>query len=161
MSDSYNTSPQRAMMIRSTRSRSASSAGTSVPLRRRAGAHLGEPAAAAPLKVAVYDVAPYGAVEPDGSIDGVSVDLWRRAAEALGREYASFPVVEMEAVLDGVARNDFDAAIGAITVAPERLARSISAIPRIARASRSRSGRTADRWRPSPHYGAVVAELAR
>jgi hypothetical protein len=34
-----------------------------------------------PLKVAVYDVPPYGLVKPDGSIDGVSVDLWRRAAE--------------------------------------------------------------------------------
>jgi ABC-type amino acid transport substrate-binding protein len=40
----------------------------------------------APLKVAVYDVPPYGHVEADGSIDGLSVDLWRRAAESLGRE---------------------------------------------------------------------------
>ena len=35
----------------------------------------------APLKVAVYDAPPYGLVEPDGSIDGVSVDLWRRGGE--------------------------------------------------------------------------------
>ena len=35
----------------------------------------------APLKVAVYDVPPYGHVEPDGSIDGLSVDLWRRSGE--------------------------------------------------------------------------------
>src|ERR1700733_4892559 len=41
----------------------------------------------APLRVAVYDVPPYRHVEPDGSIDGLSVDLWRRAAENLGREY--------------------------------------------------------------------------
>jgi polar amino acid transport system substrate-binding protein len=40
----------------------------------------------APLKVAVYDAPPYGHVEPDGSIDGLSVDLWRRATESLGRE---------------------------------------------------------------------------
>ena len=32
----------------------------------------------APLKVAVYDAPPYGHVQPDGSVDGVSVDLWRR-----------------------------------------------------------------------------------
>ena len=38
----------------------------------------------APLKVAVYDAPPYGLVEPDGSIDGVSVDLGaaRRRDEA-------------------------------------------------------------------------------
>ena len=43
----------------------------------------------APLKVTVYDVPTYGHVEADGSIDGLSVDLWRRAAESLGREYIS------------------------------------------------------------------------
>jgi polar amino acid transport system substrate-binding protein len=46
----------------------------------------------APLKVAVYDAPPYGHVEPDGSIDGVSVELWRRAAESLGRQYHLLPV---------------------------------------------------------------------
>jgi ABC-type amino acid transport substrate-binding protein len=32
------------------------------------------------LRVAVYDVPPYGYVDSDGSISGVSVDLWRRVA---------------------------------------------------------------------------------
>jgi hypothetical protein len=41
----------------------------------------------APLKVAVYD-AP--------SVDGVSVDLRRRAAESLGRQYHLVPVAQME-----------------------------------------------------------------
>ena len=77
----------------------------------------------APLRVAVYDLAPYGHAEADGTIDGVSVDLWRRAAERLGREYRLIPVAQMKAVIDGVARNDYDAAIGAITITPERLAR--------------------------------------
>jgi hypothetical protein len=36
----------------------------------------------APLKVAIYDAPPYGHLEPDGFVDGVSVDLWRRAAES-------------------------------------------------------------------------------
>ena len=65
----------------------------------------------APLKVAVYDVPPYGHVEPDGSIDGVSVDLWRRAAESLGREYHLVPVTQMEDILKGLERKDYDAAI--------------------------------------------------
>jgi polar amino acid transport system substrate-binding protein len=77
----------------------------------------------APLKVAVYDAPPYGHVEPDGSIDGVSVDLWRRAAESLGREYHLVPVAQMEDILKALERRDYDAAIGAITITPARLAR--------------------------------------
>src|SRR6202034_329473 len=77
----------------------------------------------APLKVAVYDVSPYGHVESDGSIDGLSVDLWRRAAESLGRQYHLVPVTQMEEVLKGLERKDYDAAIGAITITPARLAR--------------------------------------
>ncbi len=77
----------------------------------------------APLKVAVYDTPPYGHVEPDGSIDGVSVDLWRRAAESLGREYHLIPVAQMEEILKGLERRDYDAAIGAITITPALLAR--------------------------------------
>src|SRR5208337_183640 len=69
----------------------------------------------APLRVAVYDVPPYGQVEPDGSIDGVSVDLWRRTAGALGRQYRLIPVSEMEAILEGLERNEFDVASGAIS----------------------------------------------
>ena len=88
-----------------------------------AAAHAGESPAEAPLRVAVYDVPPYGSVEPDGSIDGASVDLWRRAAEAMGREYRFVPVSTMEAILEGLERNEFDAAIGAITITPERLTR--------------------------------------
>src|ERR1700728_1494628 len=76
----------------------------------------------APLKVAVYDAPPYGHVEPDGSIDGVSVDLRRRAAERLGREYHLVPVTQMEEILKGLERRDYDAAIGAITITLVRLA---------------------------------------
>src|ERR1700722_10872472 len=77
----------------------------------------------APLKVAVYDAPPYGHVEPDGSIDGVSVELWRRAAESLGRQYRLVPVAQMEDILKGLERKDYDLAIGAITITPARLAR--------------------------------------
>ena len=77
----------------------------------------------APLKVAVYDAPPYGHVEPNGSVDGVSVDLWRRVAESLGREYRLVPVTQMEDILQGLERKNYDAAIGAITITPARLAR--------------------------------------
>lgn len=114
----------------------------------------------APLKVAVYDAPPYGHIEPDGSIDGVSVDLWRRAAESLGREYHLVPVAQMEAILQGLERKDYDAAIGAITITPARLARVDSSYPT------HRSGAAvAVRQDTGPmaalaNYGSVLSELA-
>jgi polar amino acid transport system substrate-binding protein len=85
-----------------------------------AGAVGAEPPQAPPLRVAVYDVAPYGYVNPDGSVSGISVDLWRRVAERLQRQFKLIPVAEMEAVLSGLEQGSFDAAIGAITITPER-----------------------------------------
>ena len=124
-------------------------------------AFLGALAAAqdAPLKVAVYDVPPYGHVEPDGSIDGVSVELWRRAAESLGRQYHLVPVAQMEEILKGLERKDYDAAIGAITITPARLARVDFSYPT------HRSGAAvAVRQDTGPmaalaSYGAVLSEL--
>ena len=78
---------------------------------------------AAPLRVAVYDLPPYGAVGADGALSGVSVDLWRRVAEELGREYKLIAVPQMETILSGLEQGRFDAAIGAITITPEREAR--------------------------------------
>ena len=109
----------------------------------------------APLRVAVYDAPPYGHLEADGSISGLSVELWRRTAELLGREYRLIPVGEMKAIIEGVARNDYDAAIGAIT--PERLAKVDFSYPAhrsgIAVAVRKESGPLA----AFAAYAAVVA----
>jgi polar amino acid transport system substrate-binding protein len=88
-----------------------------------------EPPVAAPLRVAVYDVPPYGYVNPDGSISGISVDLWRRVAERLERQFKLIPVSEMEAILSGLERGSFDAAIGAITITPEREKRADFSYP--------------------------------
>jgi ABC-type amino acid transport substrate-binding protein len=113
-----------------------------------------------PLKVAVYDAPPYGHVEPDGSVEGVSVDLWRRVAESLGREYHLVPVAQMEAVLQGLERKDYDVAIGAITITPARLARVDFSYPT------HRSGAAvAVRQDTGPmaalaSYGSVLGELA-
>jgi polar amino acid transport system substrate-binding protein len=113
----------------------------------------------APLKVAVYDVAPYGHVEPDGSIDGLSVDLWRRAAETLGRKYHLVPVTQMEEILKGLERKDYDAAIGAITITPARLARVDFSYPAhrsgVAVAVRQDTGPMA----ALTSYGSVLGEL--
>jgi ABC-type amino acid transport substrate-binding protein len=79
-----------------------------------------EPSQTERLRVAVYDVPPYGYVDSDGSISGVSVDLWRRVAEKLGRQFELTPISDMESVLGGLQQGRFDAAIGAITITPER-----------------------------------------
>jgi ABC-type amino acid transport substrate-binding protein len=82
-----------------------------------------EPQLPDPLNVAVYDLAPYGAAEPDGEMSGISVDLWRQVAEDLQWEYKLIPVSHMEDILSGLQHGRFDAAIGAITITPEREAR--------------------------------------
>jgi ABC-type amino acid transport substrate-binding protein len=114
----------------------------------------------APLKVAVYDAPPYGHLEPDGSIDGVSVDLWRRAAESLGHEYRLVPVAQMEDVLKGLELKTYDAAIGAITITPARLARVDFSYPThrsgVAVAVRQDAGPMA----ALASYGSVLGELA-
>jgi polar amino acid transport system substrate-binding protein len=75
------------------------------------------------LRVAVYNVPPYAYVDADGSISGVSVDLWRRVAEQMEWHYQLIPISEMESILSGLEQGRFDAAIGAITITPERAAR--------------------------------------
>lgn len=75
------------------------------------------------LRIAVYDVPPYGYVDTDGSIAGVSVDLWRRVAEQMEWSFKLIPVSDMESILGGLEQGRFDAAIGAITITPERAAR--------------------------------------
>ena len=76
-----------------------------------------------PLRVAVYDVPPYGSVDAEGLFSGASVDLWRRVAEDLHLTYRLIAVAQMGDVITGVERGQFDAAIGAITITPDRLAR--------------------------------------
>jgi polar amino acid transport system substrate-binding protein len=76
-----------------------------------------------PLRVAVYDVASYGSTSPDGRFVGISVELWRRVAEDLHLPYRFTLVPHMEEVLAGLEVGRYDAAIGAITITPERLAR--------------------------------------
>src|ERR1700743_3162193 len=114
----------------------------------------------APLKVAVYDAPPYGHAEPDGSIDGVSVDLWRRAAESLGREYHLIPVTQMEEILKGLERKDYDAAIGAITITPARLARVDFSYPTHRSGAAVAVRRDTGPMAALGNYGAVLSELA-
>jgi polar amino acid transport system substrate-binding protein len=111
------------------------------------------------LRVAVYDVPPYGYVDTDGSISGVSVDLWRRVAEQMERQFKLIPVSDMESLIEGLEQDRFDAAIGAITITPEREAHVDFSYPT------HRSGvAVALRKETGPvfvlmSYGAAVSEL--
>jgi ABC-type amino acid transport substrate-binding protein len=82
-----------------------------------------EPGPTVPVRVAVYDVEPYGGQSREGLFVGASVDLWRRVAEQLNWQYQLKLVPQMSDLLAGVERGTFDIAIGAITITPERLAR--------------------------------------
>jgi polar amino acid transport system substrate-binding protein len=81
-----------------------------------------DPVPANQLRVAVYDVEPYGMQGRDGRFSGASVDLWRRVAEQLDRPYQLKLVPQMEALLAGLQKGEYDLAIGAITITPDRLA---------------------------------------
>jgi polar amino acid transport system substrate-binding protein len=113
------------------------------------GALGAEPPQAAPLHIAVYDVPPYGYVNPDGSISGISVDLWRRVAERLERQFKLIPVADMEAILSGLEQGHFDAAIGAITITPEREKRVDFSYPLTGRGSRLHCARKRALFPPS------------
>jgi ABC-type amino acid transport substrate-binding protein len=88
----------------------------------RSSASGAERAADEPLRVAVYDVPPYGSVDAEGLFSGASVDLWRRVADDLHLSYRFIAVAKMGDLIAGVERGQFDAAIGAITITPDRLA---------------------------------------
>ena len=76
-----------------------------------------------PLRVAVYDVEPYGARSRDGLFTGASVDLWRRVAEDRKWQYQLTLVSQMDDLLSGLQASDYDIAIGAITITSDRLTR--------------------------------------
>lgn len=86
------------------------------------------PAAAAsaavhkPLRVAVNEVPPFVIRAADGSWQGISVDLWREIAAALGVEFQLVPM-PFQQVLQRLQAGEVDVAVGALTMTAEREAR--------------------------------------
>jgi polar amino acid transport system substrate-binding protein len=112
------------------------------------------------LRVAVYNVPPYGYVDTDGTVSGVSVDLWRRVAEQMEWHYQLIPVTDMEAILSGLEQGRFDAAIGAITITPERAARVDFSYPAHRSGVAIALKREAGPMFALTSYGSAVSELA-
>src|SRR5260221_7467556 len=82
-----------------------------------------EPGSTMPLRIGVYQVAPYGGQGSAGVVVGASVDLLRRVAEHLNWQYQLMPVSPISDLLSGVGKGAYHVAICAITITPERLAR--------------------------------------
>jgi ABC-type amino acid transport substrate-binding protein len=125
-----------------------------------AGTAVGaESGPANPLRVAVYDVEPYGGQGRDGLFNGVSVDLWRRVAENRSWQYQLTLVSQLDELLAGLQGNVYDVAIGAITITPERLARVDFSYPThrsgVAAAFAKRTGAASAFY----YYGAAVEDL--
>lgn len=74
------------------------------------------------LSIAVAGQAPF-VVITSSTADGISVDLWRRAAAEAGVRYQLTPVSSIEALIDGVAAGKFDAGVGPISVVARRARR--------------------------------------
>ena len=123
------------------------------------GAEAADSTARDPLRIAVYDVPPYGFVDADGSIVGVSVDLWRRVAERLESQYRLIPVSDMETILAGLEQRRFDAAVGAITITSARADRVDFSYPTHRSGVAAAYRRETDLYAALTAYAAAAAEL--
>jgi polar amino acid transport system substrate-binding protein len=72
------------------------------------------------LTVGIKLAPPFAYKLQDGAWSGLSVDLWKRIADALPVRYRFVEVETVQEQIDGVASGKFDAATAAITVTAER-----------------------------------------
>ena len=71
------------------------------------------------LRVATRSVPPFAFQAPDGAWRGIAIELWERVARDLGVT-SRYTEVSLQQMLDGLADSEFDAAVGALSVTPER-----------------------------------------
>ena len=112
-----------------------------------------------PLRIGVYQVAPYGGQGSGGLVVGASVDLWRRVAEHLNWQYQLMPVSQMSDLLSGLENGAYDVAIGAIRITPERLARVDFSYPTHRSGVAAVFARRAGAASAFSDYGEAVGEL--
>ncbi len=79
-----------------------------------------EGSAEPPLRVAVKDAPPFVLEAPGGELSGISIELWERVADRLGRETEIVRIDEVPEMLAAVEAGEVDAAIAAISITPER-----------------------------------------
>src|SRR5215472_6237657 len=72
------------------------------------------------LIVATKESAPFVMKRPDGTLHGISIDLWRRTADRLHLRYRFSEQPTVQALMAGTAEGSFDAVIAALTVTAAR-----------------------------------------
>ena len=72
-----------------------------------------------PLQVAVYDGPPFAFRENHGEYSGFMVEIWEAIAQDMQLEY-EYTITNMEGLLAGVNRGDYQVGLGAITITPQR-----------------------------------------
>lgn len=73
------------------------------------------------LVVGTKETPPFAMKSADGTWQGVSIELWRRVADAAGLRYRFAEEADVQGLLTGVVEGRFDAAVGALTVTGPRL----------------------------------------
>jgi polar amino acid transport system substrate-binding protein len=68
------------------------------------------------LVVAVKEAPPFAFKDPDGAWRGISIDLWKRIADAGHLRYRLSEQPTVEALIEGTRNRSFDLAVSAITV---------------------------------------------
>jgi len=71
------------------------------------------------LRVAIYDAAPFGYQNPDGTYDGLMVDLWESIARELEWDF-QYELTDMDGLLAGLQNDQYDIGLGAISITPSR-----------------------------------------
>ncbi|PEQ12828.1 ABC transporter substrate-binding protein [Novosphingobium sp. PC22D] len=79
----------------------------------------GAQAAPEPMRIATREAPPFVTKGPDGSWQGLAIDLWRDIAERRGYDYA-FEEASLGDMIDGVEDGRFDASVGALTITSAR-----------------------------------------
>lgn len=72
-----------------------------------------------PLKIAVYDAAPFGFIDNYGNYKGLMVELWEDIAKDLGWTY-TYELTDMNGLLQGLQTRQYDIGLGAISITPNR-----------------------------------------
>jgi ABC-type amino acid transport substrate-binding protein len=72
------------------------------------------------LIIGTKETPPFVIKRPDGTLYGISIDLWRRVAERLHLRYRFVEQTTIQELLDGTAKGSFDAAIAALTATAAR-----------------------------------------
>ena len=76
-------------------------------------------AAKAKLTVGTKHVPPFAVKNPDGSWNGISIELWKQIAGELGLEY-ELRELSLEGLLDGLRTGSIDVAVAALTITAQR-----------------------------------------